>query len=100
MIDEEAANDNVNDWHVAHMANIDLYVQLIRKLGWVESVDKARQLDKFLGIDTYTLYSTKDDIRYFMLDDLTIHRIEAFLGPYGDALLKAYAVKKGLGDVG
>jgi hypothetical protein len=104
MSEDESANDNVARRTSLHRENIRFYRNMMKKLGWRTTVPDAKNLDTFLGIRTYTDYYNENGIpndtpypaNHFLLDEGVRDRIKAFLGPHGDALLKAYKIQRGI----
>lgn len=79
-----------------NMKDIDDYLVPALVAVYGESgVEAAHKLEKFIGTKEYTLYSvrmTHDD--YPMKDDLK-RLLQAFAGPYGGAIVKAYSIQHG-----
>lgn len=87
------------DEYKTHNYNLGLYRGLAQKLNLSTRDEYFIEVDDFLNTLEYRHFfyiSEPGNSEYFELSPETKSRIEAFLGPHGDALLKAYKIQRGL----
>lgn len=80
--------------------DVDLYVSLLEKLNMAREIEQAYLLDDFLEVTAPNSYREYSDVRKntnaTFLTEEKRNLVKSFLGPYGDALLKAYKIRRGL----